>query len=80
MPIFFLLIVSTVPAATRVAPGVAMKRSSELKAGAHASEPSFFSKGVVPRNILKPGFKDTGVVAVRLRASGGGMAARFGNL
>jgi len=55
--------------------GVAVaQKSTELKAGAHTQQ-NMFAKGVVPRNILKPGFQDTGIVAVRLRASSGGMAA-----
>eukprot|EP00667_Euglena_gracilis_P005201 EG_transcript_5228 len=49
--------------------------STQLRAGAHSGQSGPFSRGVVPRNVLKPGFKDTGIVAVRLRASGGGMAA-----
>lgn len=82
--------VATSPSTARTV--VASVPKAALKAGAHATQPTVFSKGVVPRNILKPGFQDTGsfflessdiiflntgIVAVRLRAAGGGMAARF---
>jgi len=65
--------VATSPSTARTV--VASVPKTALKAGAHATQPTVFSKGVVPRNILKPGFQDTGIVAVRLRAAGGGMAA-----
>jgi len=64
---------SAVGTVSAIAPSA--RQASGLNAGAHNAQPSMFSKGVVPRNILKPGFQDTGIVAVRLRASGGGMAA-----
>jgi|UniRef100_A0A7S4FP92 cytochrome b6-f complex iron-sulfur subunit len=55
---------------------VAQRAQTSLAAGAHQKEGSntFFNSGFVPRNVIKPGFKDTGIVAVRLHAKGG-MAA-----
>ena len=44
---------------------VAQRAQTSLAAGAHQKEGSntFFNSGFVPRNVIKPGFKDTGMSA-----------------
>jgi cytochrome b6-f complex iron-sulfur subunit len=70
---------TNVAASSRVVPADAYRGrarvATRMAAGAHNKVASPFSTGFVPRNILKPGFKDTGIVALRLSAKGGGMAA-----
>uniref|UniRef100_A0A7S1ING1 plastoquinol--plastocyanin reductase n=1 Tax=Eutreptiella gymnastica TaxID=73025 RepID=A0A7S1ING1_9EUGL len=68
--------VATAPAtgvAVRSMPAV--RPQTQLGAGAHPSSASQFSSGMVPRNVIKPGFKDTGITAVRLSAGRGATAA-----